>query len=120
MTVYVVQNQMRYDRNQGKLVPKFDLNPALEFGNLHYLLSPTAKPFEPAPIIRELHEKLSTYSDDDYLLLIGNPMVMSWAVAVAAEYNEGYVTTLQWSGRDNRYLPVSAQLYPLDTHASAE
>jgi len=114
MSVFVVQNQRRLDRAKNAYVPKFDLNPALEYGKLVYLLSPTAKPFEPEPVIDELHEKLGNYDDDDYLLLVGNPMLIGWAVAIAGEYNYGRVRTLQWSGKDNRYLSVNAQLFPVD------
>lgn len=109
--VFVVQKQMRFDREKGELVPKFELGPAEEFGELVYLLSPTAGPFNPESILRDLHRILVDYDHTkDHLLLIGNPCLIGWAVSVAAQYGDGYVATLQWSGKDKKYMSVTADL----------
>ena len=107
--VYVVQNQHRWDRDKQRFEPKFDLTPAEEFGELVYLLSPTAAPFRPEPIIQELREKLKDYQEGDHLLLVGNPVLIGFAVTVAADVNGGRVSLLQWSGKDQRYIAVEAQ-----------
>lgn len=108
--VYVVQNQHRQDE-AGQLKPKFDLTSAEEFGQLSFLLSPTARPFRPAPIIAELHQKLRDFrGDTDYLLLLGNPCIIGWTVAIAAQYSGGRVRLLQWDGRNARYGMIDADL----------
>lgn len=104
--VYVVQNQHRWDANQRQFVPKFDLTAAEEYGKLEFLLSPTAAPFRAGPLIAELQEKLSKIEPEDYVLLIGNPVLIGIAVAIAAGYNQGNLNVLQWSGKDGRYLVV--------------
>lgn len=109
--VYVVQDQHRWDEGTSRLVPKFDLSTAEEYGDLIFLLGANAAPFNSPPIIRELQQKLSDYQDDDYLLLIGNPCLIGWSVAIAADMNEGRVQLLQWSGKDRRYIPVPADLF---------
>lgn len=114
MTVYIVQDQRRYDKDTGTFVQKFDLSPAEEHGAFRYLLTPTASPFNPAIIIPELHEGLRDFSDGDHLLLVGNPILIGWATAIAADYNEGRVSVLQWSGKDHRYIAVSAQVFDVD------
>lgn len=106
--VFVVQNQHRWDQRNERFVPKFDLSSAEEYGELVPLLSPTASPFNAGPVIVDMQEKLKGFSNDDYLLLIGNPALIGWAVAIAADYNEGAVTLLQWSGKDRRYIPITA------------
>ena len=106
--VYVVQNQHRWDRDKQRFEPKFDLTPAEEFGELVYLLSPTAAPFRPEPVIQELREKLKDYREGDHLLLVGNPVLIGFAVTVAADANGGRVSLLQWSGKDQRYIAVEA------------
>jgi hypothetical protein len=108
--VYVVQLQHRFDRERGELVPKFDLSPAEQHGELVYLLSPTAAPWTPEKIIPELRHKLRDFTDDDHLLLVGNPVLIGWAVAVASHWNEGRVACLQWSGKDKRYTRIEARL----------
>jgi len=106
MTVYVVQEQTKYDKEQGKFVPRFDLSSAKEYGEIVFLLSPTAKPFDSKPIKRELHEKLKYFSANDYILFIGNPLFIVMAGAIAAEYNEGNLKSLQWHGKDQKYIPL--------------
>lgn len=108
--VYVVQKQMRFDRNLGELVPRFDLEPAEQFGRFVYLLSPSAAPWKPESVLTDLHKRLKDYTDQDYLLLIGNPCLIGFAVAVAAKHNNGRVNLLQWHGRDRAYLKVCAEI----------
>lgn len=105
--VYVVQNQLAVDR-LGVLGPKFNLSPARRFGELRELLPERMPPFDTTPVIERLRENLATFSDEDYLLLIGNPVNMGLAVAVAAGFNQGRVMMLQWSGTKRDYVPVSA------------
>lgn len=106
--VFVVQNQHRWNRQAQQFEPKFDLSPAEEFGELTYLLTPTAAPFRPEPVIEELNEKLADFGPDDHLLLVGNPVLIGFAVAIAARHNGGSVSLLQWSGKDQRYINVTA------------
>jgi hypothetical protein len=72
--VYVVQEPLRWDHRQQKMVKVFDVSDAERFGSLDYLLTPNASPWRNEGIIRELHEKLRFYTRDDFLLLIGNPL----------------------------------------------
>lgn len=95
-TVYIVQNQMRRSSGNSNLVPRYDFSQATDFGELQYLLGPSAGPFNPESIINELHEKLKDFTDADYLLLVGNPCLLAWACAIAADYNDGCLKLLQW------------------------
>lgn len=106
--VFVVQNQHRWNRDKQAFEPKYDLDPARVFGDLTFLLSPTAAPFRPEPIVAELKEKLADFRDGDSLLLVGNPVLIGFAVAIAADANDGNVAVLQWSGKDQRYIRVEA------------
>lgn len=106
-TVYVVQNQHRLNGKSHCLEPKFDLSPAEEFGQLSYLLNPSASPFRPESVIQELHEKLKDFGPGDHLLLVGNPVLIGFAVAIAAHYSGGEVSLLQWSGKAKRYINIT-------------
>lgn len=112
MTVYVVQQQMKFDQLRKELVPRFlSINKALKFGQIEFLLSPSAHPFNPDMVLGDMHEKLSGFSDDDHLLLIGNPALIGMATAIAAHYNRGEVKLLQWSGRHGEYTEIVAKIY---------
>jgi len=112
MTVYAVQQQMRFDQAKGELVPRFtSIKKAERWGEIVYLLSPSAHPFNPDLVLGDLHEKLSGFNDEDHLLLIGNPGLIGMATSLAAYYNEGCVKLLQWSGRHNEYTEIIAKIY---------
>ena len=108
MTVYIIQDQKQLT-DEGQLVSKFDFEPARRFGELKFVLRPSTSPFLNLPsTIAEMHEVLSEFTDEDYLLLTGNPVLMGLAVAVAADYNEGNLNLLQWSGAKRVYIPIRA------------
>lgn len=112
MTVFVIQQQMKFDQLEKQLVPRFPgVNKAERWGELVFLLSPSAHPFNPEIVLGDLHEKLSGFSDEDYLLLIGNPGLIGMTTAIAAYYNEGSVKFLQWSGRHNEYTEIVVKIY---------
>lgn len=109
MTVFIVQLTHYWDG--AALVPR-DVSSAAQFGRLVHLLSPTASPFQPAQPIKELREKLLHFSDNDYLLLMGSPVFIGLAVGIAADYNDGRVKLLQWSGKGQNpgYTVIEADL----------
>lgn len=111
MTVYAVQQQMTFSADSKQLVPRFpSIHKAEAWGRIVFLLSPSANPFSPETVIGDIHEALSGFSDDDHLLLIGNPVLIGMATTIAAYYNEGRAKFLQWSGKHQRYTEISAQI----------
>lgn len=108
MTVFAVQSPRQRVGNE--IVPKYDLSPAMAYGEIVELLSPTAKPFNPAPLVEELYIKLEKFSSADYIICIGNPILLSMAVTIAADINNGKVRLLQWHGHRNEYTPVELDL----------
>lgn len=114
--VFVVQNQHKMAVD-GHLEPKFDLSSAESFGELTYLLSPTARAFKPESVIRELTSKLADYdATNDSLLLIGNPALIGFAVAIASSCTiTGRLRLLQWDGRRAAYAEILTELRPKRT-----
>lgn len=108
--VYIVQKQMRWDTQAEKLVPRFNLDSAEQYGDMEFLLSPTAAPFSGQPIVDEMRHKLQHFQEEDYLLLVGNPVLIGWAMTLASQYSDR-VKALQWSGKDQSYIPVEANLH---------
>lgn len=108
--VYVVQRQLKWDDKREKLIPKFDLSSAEKFGELVYLLGPSASPFTPGPALNELREKMKGVTLDDYILLVGNPCLIGWAVAIACMKTNNVIRMLQWCNRSHEYREVSVDL----------
>lgn len=99
MTVYVVQDS-----------PKFNLLPAAEYGELQTLLPPGQVMLATAPTIRVLRDKLRNFSDDDFLLAIGDPIAIGLSVALAAGFNGGKIKMLKWDRQEHRYYALEADL----------
>lgn len=107
--MFVVQRHLHRGR-EGRLEDKYDLSPAESFGKLVYLLDDSQTPFEPAAAIKLLDAGLDSFSDEDFLLLIGNPVFIGAAVTIAADSNNGTVNVLQWNGKHRVYQPIHIDL----------
>jgi hypothetical protein len=99
MTVYVVQDS-----------PKFNLLPAAEYGNLQVLLPSGQVMMATAPTISMLRRALRDFSNDDYLLAIGDPIAIGLATAIAAGFNGGKIRMLKWDRQEHRYYALEADL----------
>ena len=102
--VFVVQSQLLKDG-----LPKYDLTPAEEYGELVYLLGHGHKPWNTDDVLTSLRDTMHDFDEHDFLLPIGNPMFIGLASIVASEASP-IVKFLLWSGREQRYLPGEANL----------
>ncbi|MGD9687874.1 MAG: hypothetical protein AB7U43_12980 [Desulfobacter sp.] len=89
-----------------------DLASAQDFGQLEYLLKTSLdQTFAPQEVLSSFREKLEGFTDNDYLLLVGDPVAMALAVNVAAEANSGRAKVLKWSKKYKRYYPIEIDFY---------
>jgi len=102
---------MRYNQETGRTEPRFPtISKAERFGDIHYCLSPNEHPFNLEPVLGHLHGALSGFSDEDYLILVGNPVLLGLATAIASHYNDGKVKFLQWSAKESNYVLLPAEI----------
>lgn len=57
-----------------------------------------------------LNKKLRGFSDQDYILAIGDPVAIGLAAAIAARYNGGKVKFLKWDRVETRYYVVHTNI----------
>ena len=100
MTVYVVQE-----------VPKFNVLSAKKYGELELLLPPGQVILSAGPTVSRLKHKLRNFTYMDYLLLIGDPLAIGVAVAIASSANRGKVALLKWDRQEQQYYPLTVNLY---------
>ena len=86
--------------------PKVDLSPAEKFGQLIVLLPSSQSVMMTVPTIRDLKEKLYDFCDDDYILPVGDPVLMSMVSMIAGEQNKGRVKFLKWDKLTKSYLDI--------------
>lgn len=93
----------------------FDLTPALAYGQLEILVTHSQSLLAPVPTVRKLKDKLRNFSDNDYILPIGDPVLMSTVSMIASEMNHGRVKFLKWDRIQKKYLVIQ-----VDTSGAAQ
>ncbi len=99
--VYVVQEQ------SGK-----NILSAEKYGKIKFLVPEGSQvTFSAGYVTEMLRSKLSSFCDEDFLLLIGDPVAIGIATALAAHWNMGRVKMLKWDKMEHKYYPVSINLH---------
>ena len=120
------ERKIRMSENKGKVyviqeVAKFNVIPANEYGELVPLFEEGKQiMLSPAPAVRKAKEKLRNFSDDDFLLLIGDPSMIGLACAVASDNNRGKYKVLKYDRRSFKYFPIQIDLNERNTRDERE
>ena len=78
---------------------KHNIAPALDYG-------------ESAPTVSRIKRVLEGFTDEDYLLFIGDPTAIAIMATVAAAKNHGRYKCLKWDKQERRYLPIQIDIFP--------
>lgn len=90
---------------------------ATKFGELISLLPGRLNiTMNPAPVLRELKQKLKDFNDQDYILPIGDPIAIGLAFTVAMELNRGKFRALKWDKVANSYYVVNVDIHDRGRH----
>ena len=96
MTVYVVQEKTGVD-----------ITDALRFGEFENLLPRKDQlMISSQPVVHALKKKLKDFSDDDYILCLGDPSIIATVAVVAASMNPNRFKMLKWDRHLKKYYPV--------------
>tara|TARA_R110000787_G_scaffold53739_7_gene125574 strand:+ start:2772 stop:3122 length:351 start_codon:yes stop_codon:yes gene_type:complete len=99
-TVYVTQEN-----------PRVNILPAARWGDLFPLTDPYDQlNVNPARIVSQIRRNLAGYTDDDWLLCMGDPAIIGASFAIASELNQGRVGILKWDRMEKAYYPVKIAL----------
>jgi len=92
---------------------KHNIVPALDYGEIEIVLPPSQAQvvFSSAPTVQRMKRVLDGFSDDDYLLFIGDPTAIAIMASVAAAKNSGRYKCLKWDKQERRYLPIQVDLF---------
>lgn len=106
--VYVVQQHLAMNRD-GILAPKFNLEPAKEFGELVFCLHQDTLPQEGQSVLDQLRKSMEDIQEGDFILPIGSTILMCLASVVASEFT-GKLNFLYWSNRHDNYRAIRYNL----------
>ena len=92
---------------------KHNIVPALDYGEIEIVLPPSQAQvvFSSAPTVQRMKRVLDGFSDEDYLLFIGDPTAIAIMASVAAAKNNGRYKCLKWDKQERRYLPIQVDLF---------
>jgi hypothetical protein len=91
-------------------VPGRNVIAARQYGELCLLLPEGDVVLSPGPTTRKLQRALKDFGDQDYLLLMGDPVAIGLACAVASDINQGRFKLLKWDRQQHVYYPVDVNL----------
>lgn len=89
--VYIVQRPLPSRGERAEL----DLSPAAYFGEIVYALPSGALPQD---LAGALGEALADFTDEDYLLPVGNAIACAVAAPIACQMADGVLRLLVWDG----------------------
>lgn len=106
--VFVVCEPIRVEN--GHATKAVDVSPAGKWGRIIVILQSTQSLIAPAQMIQTITEKLKDFCDDDYLVPLGDPVVMSVVASIAARNNGGRVRYLKWDRRNMDYQVIQTSI----------
>ena len=108
-TVWIAQKPTYRDAS-GEYREKHDLSPAKEFGELRTVLNDDINPFRNMDVtLDEIRRATNDYKDGDYMLLVGNPVLIS-LVAISISEMADELKFLQWNRTRRCYGEVEVKL----------
>lgn len=83
---------------------RIDLSDAWNYGEVVVCLPESKHIFDnPRELMRTLELKLKGFSDNDFLLAIGDPAAIAVASVVALRENGGKAKMLRWDNKEHKY-----------------
>ena len=100
--VYVIQQP----------APNINILSASDFGYLVICLPNRDQAiFSTAPYVHKMRKNLQDFRKHDYLLAVGDPVIIGISTAAVSEVTAGKFNMLKWDKREYRYYPLEVDMY---------
>ena len=109
--VFILQEPMKRDEDSGQMVPVMDFRKVLDYGDPVICLPSGRVSLTPGPTVDSLTEILKNYTDNDYLVSVGDPTAMFVAAMIVGDRNNGKVNLLKWDRDSKRYISVAVDIH---------
>ena len=107
-TVYVIQEVAGTKAGN----PKINIMGASNYGQFKFLLPEFSQMiFSPGPLVYKLRQGLKNFTDNDHLLLTGDPALIGVACSIVSDITGGKYKLLKWDKQESKYYPISINLY---------
>ena len=95
--------------------PKINIIGASKYstsGKFNFLLPEFSQMiFSPGPLIYKLRQGLKNFTQEDYLLLTGDPAIIGVACSIVSDITNGKYNLLKWDKQERKYYPIEINLY---------
>ena len=92
--------------------PKINIMGAAEYGTFKFILPELSQIiFSPGPLIFKLRKGLKDYSQQDFLLLTGDPAIIGVACSIVSDITNGKYNLLKWDKQERKYYPIEINLH---------
>ena len=92
--------------------PKINIMGASKYGEFKFLLPEFSQIiFSPGPLIFKLRKALRDYTEEDYLLLTGDPAIIGVACSIVSDITNGKYQLLKWDKQERTYYPIKINLH---------
>jgi|TARA_R100001224_G_scaffold108985_1_gene85897 hypothetical protein len=92
--------------------PKINIMSAADYGDFKFLLPEFSQIiFSPGPLIFKLRQGLKNFSEDDHLLLTGDPAIIGVACSIVSDITRGKFKLLKWDRQERKYYPIKINLH---------
>jgi|SRR5580765_5160512 len=104
--VYITQEVLKRTLQNEKVLV-YDFSAAKQYGDLHIVV-PFGLPVE--NLQETAFKALQNFTEEDYILSVGDPAVVALVVAVATVLTDGRFTLLKWDRSKYNYVPIRIDL----------
>lgn len=108
--VYAPQQPSRFDSAFNMWVPLFPMTEARKFGELVVMLPPNYSSTMGAPLVQAIKERMNDFTEEDYLIAVGDPTLIAAAAGIAFRKTGGRLKLLKWDRHTKDYLVVELSL----------
>ena len=92
--------------------PKYNILGAQKYGEIKTILPEFSQMIlSPGPLIHKLRTLLKDYTEEDYLLLSGDPAIIGVVCSVVADITNGKYKLLKWDRQEKTYYPIEINIH---------
>lgn len=102
--------QCKHEYEFGISKPRDSLTEAAVYGDIEILHTGNSVGIALAPTIAQFKTALRNFDDEDYILPVGDPVLIGIASVCAAQANRGQLKFLRWDRQTRNYIKVEAKL----------
>jgi|TARA_B100000131_G_C17575872_1_gene392960 hypothetical protein len=92
--------------------PKYNILGAQKYGEIKTILPEFSQMIlSPGPLIHKLRTLLKDYTEEDYLLLSGDPAIIGVVCSVVSDITNGKYKLLKWDRQEKTYYPIEINIH---------